>query len=62
MKPVGGKPLHCDPVPPCPCPEWEQMERGSSQGSGNAWGEEIGDEVSHVSRDRYEASYDRKFS
>ena len=45
MKPVGGKPLHCDPVPPCPCPEYEKLERGGCLCSGNAWGEEIDDEV-----------------
>jgi len=45
VKPVGGKPLHCDPVPPCPCPEYEKLERGGCLCSGNAWGEEIDDET-----------------
>ena len=42
---MANKGLHCDPVPPCPCPEFEALQAGSSQGSGNAWDEEIDDEV-----------------
>jgi len=46
VKPVSNKGLHCEPVPPCPCPEFEALERGGSELSGNAWGEEIDDERS----------------
>ena len=45
VKPVANKSLHCELVPPCPCPEYEALENGSCLCSGNAWGEEIDDEV-----------------
>jgi len=49
-KPIGRVPFHCESVPPCPCPEWAALEKNSSDGPGNAWGEEIGDEGFNCSK------------
>jgi len=45
VTPVGNKGLHCAPVPPCPCPEWERLEIDNSHLSGNSWGDDMGGET-----------------